>query len=182
MELRVELLDRGRFAGRYPSPAEYSHLLWNGGALLQTAVCDASTDELVGIITTYEADLRNQTAYLAVASAEHPRRRGLVLAGLGAQVHVLFTDWPFRKLYAEVLESNRAQFARGLRELFELEGTLVGDHRTRSGYEDRHLFALYRRRWFERMGPVVQRRIGQDHDPQLMGRTVIVERRETDRA
>jgi hypothetical protein len=158
MELRPGLAGRGRFQGRVPSPGEYAHLLWAADALLQTVVCDASGGEPIGFITTYDVDLRNQTAYLAMASAQEPRHRGLVMAGALAQVQELFVDWPFRKLYVDVAESNLDQFASGLRSLFQLEGTLVADRATPDGYEDRHVYALYRERWLEQMAPLVRRR------------------------
>lgn len=157
IEAGPELIDRGRLHGRCPSPGEYIHLLW-APSLLQTAVCEARTGELLGFVTVYDANLRHQTACIAMVSRGEAQHRGLVMAGLLAQIHELFTEWPFRKLYAEVLDDNRSQFARGLAKLGELEGTLVADQRTRWGFADRHIYALHKERWFETMGPVVRRR------------------------
>lgn len=135
-----------RHGGRTPAPAQAPGLLWDG-VLVQWGIHEPDTDHLIGLVTCYDADLRNQHAWIAAWSRPVTSGSGLVLLGLGLLISDLFARWPFRQLFAETDREAYQRFATGTDRSFRIDGVLEG-HRLRDGQPaDRLLIAIERSAW-----------------------------------
>lgn len=137
---------RWRTRGQTPSPEAFQSMLWSG-VLCQFIVERATDNEPLGLITAYNADLRNGTAYLAVLMRDRP---GAALWGLDSLVlflDYLFLNWALRKLYAETSELSAWAFASGEGRYYRVEATLP-EHEFYGGrYWDYYMLAFWRRDW-----------------------------------
>lgn len=144
---------RWRTRGQTPSPEAFQSILW-GGVLCQFVVERAADGEPLGLISAYNADLRNDTAYLAVLMRDRP---GASLWGFDALVlflDYLFLNWSLRKVYAETSELSAWSFASGEGRYFRVEATLP-EHEFYDGrYWDYYVLAFWRRDW-EQLLPTV---------------------------
>lgn len=139
------------------SPTEVAQLLWNG-VQAQATVRATATDELVGLVTCYDADLRNGHAWLAVRSTADQVGTGLAMLGLGHLVTDLFREWPLRTLYA--LTSDRAlpRFASILGRTATVQGVLRGYRLDDGAPADRTILAVERDAWLGHHGARLLRR------------------------
>jgi len=139
----VELAYRWRFRGETPSPEAFHSLLWNG-TLVQFMVCARDTGSPVGHIFAYNANFRYQTAFIGVAVKTSCVGRGWTLEAANLFLRYVFALWPFRKLYAEVLEFNYGQFASASGRGFEVEGRFREHEFYGDRYWDLLILAIYR--------------------------------------
>lgn len=132
-----------RLRGTTASPESFLRLLWDR-VLCQFAVIDAG--RVVALVSAFEADMRNRHVHVAVV-ARPDAGPGIGLEGLALLMEHLFTEFDFRKVYAEVMESNLAAFRSGLERVAAIEGRLV-DHEYRGGrYEDMLILSVTRAGW-----------------------------------
>lgn len=140
---RGENLNQFRFRGTTPSPESFVRLLWDR-VLCQFAV--AEEGRMVALVSAFEADMRNRHVHVAVVSRPDAPP-GVGLEGLALLIEHLFTEFDFRKIYAEVMEPNAAAFHSGLDRVVEVEGRLV-DHEYMGGdYQDMLILSVTRERW-----------------------------------
>lgn len=136
---------RFRLRGQTPSPEAFHRLLWDA-VLCQFLVCRADRVP-VGLVSCFEADLRNRYANLAaLANPAVPTATGMP-RGLAAFVTHLFRTFELRKLYAHMLERSYAQVASGDGRLFHIEGRLIDHEYVDGRYEDLVLLAVHRDDW-----------------------------------
>ncbi len=64
----------------------------------------------VGLISAYNANFRNQLAYLSIIAFPPFLNSGVLFAGIERFIDRIFANWPFRKIYFETLEFNLGQF------------------------------------------------------------------------
>ena len=149
---------RWRFRGETPSPEGFTHMMWHS-VIAQFIVCSIATDEPVGHVLAFNANLRHRHAHIAMAV--RPDRVGRSWALEGAQLFIdyLFANWEFRKLYAEVVDFNLAQFS-SVTDLpaFAVEGRLTDHEYYQNRYWDMVIIGLRRERWEEFMDASRSRR------------------------
>lgn len=103
-----------------------------------------STNEVVGLVSAFNADHANSFAHFAVVVHPDVARHGWTLEGVALFLSYLFSTWNFRKLYAETAEFNFVQFASGEGKLFNVEGRLT-DHEYYGGRYWDFLILAFRR-------------------------------------
>lgn len=138
-----------RHQGRTPPPESYPQSLW-AAVLCQYII--GSVDDLapIGLVTAYKADYRNGHAYLAGMSFKHARNTTASAEGFEMFVEHLFSAFPFRKIYAEVLEPNLTQFDSLVGDLFVEEGRLRDFLFIGGRYVDMLTLTLNREAWASR--------------------------------
>lgn len=143
--LRGDNLNRFRLRGTTPSPEMLGQILWDR-VLCQFSVLSGSV--LEGVVTAFEPDMRNRHVHVAVITRpEAPPGAGA--EGLALLIDHLFAQFDLRKVYAEVLEPNAAQFTSALGRVVSIEGRLV-DHEYMEGrYHDMLVLAISRERWHD---------------------------------
>jgi acyl carrier protein len=134
-----------RLRGRVPSPEHFHQLLWEG-VLAQFLVATAD-GRVVGLVSAFEADLRNGHAHVGVVSDPDWRSSGLALDGLVRLVSHLFSQFDLRKVYAEVLERNLARFRSGEGRLFSVEARFKEHEYIDGRREDLFVLAATRASW-----------------------------------
>lgn len=120
-----DLAYRWRYRGSTPSPDDFRRDLWKD-TLAQFVVETTPKQELVGLVSAYHANHRNQTAYLSLIATPEFGQTGVLMIAAELFVSFVFQNWNFRKLYSETLEFNLVQFksAFGDRGPFREEGRL----------------------------------------------------------
>lgn len=141
-----EQRDLGRLRSSSISPEQFPSFIWDG-VLTQSMLVDGATGEPFGLATIYGANFRHGFAYLGVWSVPSEHRSGRAFLALRAFINNAFTDFPIRKLYAEVLTPNFKQFSGLAGRLFDEEGVLRDHEFVRGGYVDLHLLAVTAARW-----------------------------------
>ena len=137
---------RWRHQGRTPSPEEAVRSLWNG-TLAQFIIETSDGLKPLGLVNAHNADHRNATASFALVSTPEARGSTKMLDGLFIFMNYLFTNWPFRKLYAEVLEYNMVQFRGSGSGLYVVEGCLRKHSYYANRYWDKYIICIYRDVW-----------------------------------
>ena len=134
---------RWRYGGATPNPDAFVHSLWDR-VLVQFVAEHIVTNVPVGLVVAYAPDMHSghvQVAALlepAVQKQPWPHEAIILLA------NYLFTNWNFRKLYAESVDFNYRQFASGVGRLFVLEATLRKHQFWNGRYWDKHICACTR--------------------------------------
>jgi RimJ/RimL family protein N-acetyltransferase len=135
-----------RFRGSTPNPDGFMQALWQN-VLVQFMIERRSNGSPVGLITCYDADLRNGYAHLAMVLLPESGRAILAHDANLLFVNYLFRGWNLRKLYGITGERNLRDFAAGIDRYYKIEGRLV-DHEYYDGrYWDSYIMALYREDW-----------------------------------
>ena len=149
------LSHRWRLRNTTPSFEQFVSGLYQG-IHVQFLVTDRTSGESLGLVSAYNADMRNGYAYLAMVL--HPDRLSsrFGLESLLLFSNYVFQSWPFRKLYAETSELNIETFASGAGRLYEVEGHMK-DHEFYAGrYWDAYLLTFERdtmSEWIARLLP-----------------------------
>ena len=147
LELDPEVHFRWRHRGGTPSPERLISSLWEG-ALAVYLVEHRPSDTPVGLVVSYQPDLRAGTCHVGlVAVPRLPPGPNPILDGFALLIDYLFDVWPFRKLYAEVAGFNYEQFASAVPLIFAEEGRLTDHDYYRGRYWDKHVLALSRDHW-----------------------------------
>jgi len=135
-----------RHQGHTPPPESYTQSLWSG-VLCQYIVAGVIDLVPIGMVTAYKADYRNGHVFLAGMS--FPDARGTTASAEGFELFVdhLFGAFPFRKVYAEVLEPNLEQFDSLVGNLFLEEGRLREFLFVNGTYVDMITLTLDRHAW-----------------------------------
>lgn len=128
------------------------------GSLARFVVLDSGDHRRLGLVTLFNADLRNGHAHLALSSFDATRPSPLVMIGAGLAIEHAFASWPFHKLYLDVADYDLAQLESGVGRLFASEGRLTDHHYLDGRHWDHHILALSRERWssyWERLAPTL---------------------------
>jgi RimJ/RimL family protein N-acetyltransferase len=135
-----------RYRGLPPRPEEFVRDLWQG-VLVQFIVERAATNERLGLVVAYDANLRDGHCHLAALFRADTRvwpTESLLLF-----VNFVFEEFGFMKLYADVIDYNLPALGSVVGRWMEREG-LLRDHEMHGGRRwDVHILALWRDR-FER--------------------------------
>lgn len=142
-----DALVRYRLRAHTPSPEEFHRFLWDR---VEAQYLVASGDQVIGLVSAFEADHRNRHAHVAAVSAAGWVGSGAVAWAMTTFVTGLFRDFDFRKLYAEVLASNLERFWSGTGQRFHLEGRLAGHEYVDGRHEDLLVLAAYAEDWSAR--------------------------------
>ncbi|MFA1541822.1 GNAT family N-acetyltransferase [Actinomadura monticuli] len=134
---------RWRTRGTTPSPPDFQAMLWRG-VLCQFLIERSSDGEPLGLISAYNADFRNQTAYLAILMRDHRGGAIWTFDGMALFLNYLFANFNLRKIYAETSELSSWTFASGAGRYFEVEGTLREHEYYGGRYWDTYVLAFWR--------------------------------------
>jgi hypothetical protein len=115
--------------------------------LARFVVLGSGDNRRLGLVTLFNADMRNGHAHLAVASFDATRPSPLVMMGCGLFIEHAFSCWPLNKLYLDVAGYNLEQLSSGIGKLFDEEGRLTRHHYLEGTYWDHHILAISRQRW-----------------------------------
>lgn len=136
-------LTRYRLRGATPSPEAFRQALWDR-VLAQFVI--AAADKVVGLVSAFQADMRNRHAHIAVVA--HPEAPpGVGMEGTALLIEHLFTEFDLRKVYAEVMAPNGETFLSGAGRVFEVEGRLTAHEYLDGQYHDMLVMAISRERW-----------------------------------
>lgn len=139
---------RFRFRGTTPSPDAFVSSLWDK-QLAAFVLIRRDRSMPVGLVSVYQEDARNGTAFVAVGQHPEAAGRGYGAEGLILLVNYCFSVWNFRKLYAETNEYNISGVSKLRERLFVEEGRF-GSHEFYAGrWWDKIIFAAYKERWNE---------------------------------
>ena len=106
-----------------------------------------SNRQVDGLVRCYGANFRHGTAQVSVFMSTRTHTTGVGLEALALLIDFIFERYPLRKLYAETIEYNFAQFAGGVGKYFEIEGHMKG-HEIHDGVPwDNYLLAITRELW-----------------------------------
>jgi len=140
-------LVRYRLRGVTPSPESFIRFVWE--QMLAQFIVETREGRPIGVVSSFEPDFRNRYVYLAACSTAEFETTGMVLEGVALLASYLFSTFDFRKIYAESLEANYAQFSFGEGRLFEVEGRMKQHEYINGHYQDFVLLAIYREAWRE---------------------------------
>jgi RimJ/RimL family protein N-acetyltransferase len=146
IELSQEDIVLFRHRGTTPPLEEYLHTL-SASVTCQFIVSTIEDNQRVGLVNSYNSDFRSGTTYVGVMYAPEFRRHGWPLEGVELFFDYLFETFPFRKLYAETLAPNLAQFQSAAGQLWKEEGRLEAHERIGDDHVDKLTLALYRQNW-----------------------------------
>ena len=136
-----------RLRGRTPSPENFHQFLWE--QVLAQFLVTNHEGRTIGLVTCFEPNFRHGHASLAAVADPAFKDSGLVLEGMTLFISYLFAEFDLRKLYAESLESNFAQFQTGANRIFEVEGRLREHEYIHGRYQDFVILAIWRDPWRE---------------------------------
>jgi RimJ/RimL family protein N-acetyltransferase len=147
-EFSPELIATWRHRGVSASPEEFHRLLWQGVAT-QFAVCTPEDPTIRGLVTLYDADMRNQHASFAILSTGGRGQGAAVMEAVFLFITYAFDVFPLRKLYAEVLGFNLPAFQSAYGKYLTEEGVLR-EHEYHDGrWWPKYIFAIHREAWDE---------------------------------
>jgi hypothetical protein len=137
---------RGGLEGATPAFEEWLRQRW-AGTLARFVVLRAADHGRLGLVSLFNADMRNGHAHLALASFDSTSPSPLVMMGCGLLIEHAFASWPLHKLYLDVAGYNLDRFSSGVGKLFEPEGRLTKHHYLDGRHWDHHILALSKERW-----------------------------------
>lgn len=130
------------FQGGSVSPDAFDGWLWSD-VLAQFVVIN-STDEPLGLVRGYGADLLMGTAFVATIMDTRPAPRGAGIDVTATFVDYLFATFPLRKLYFETTEDTMAPFGSAVGSVL-VEEARIREHTYRSGrYVDLFILSMTR--------------------------------------
>lgn len=146
---------RWRHAPGSVDPATFAAQLWTGVAL-QLAVVEKRAARPIGLTICYGMDQANRTAHVAGVFEPSLHKTGWVVEALPLFVRHTFAAFDLRKLYAEVVDFNLAQYATVLGRRVHREGVLREHWWIGGAYRDVHILALLRDEWAEPFDEIVR--------------------------
>ena len=135
-----------RFQGAIPDPLLFGET-FRQGVLTQFIVerrLQNTSIEKIGHVVAYAANERSGFCYFGGAFLPKVWNTGLPIEGLLLFLVHLFTIYPFRKIYAEMEESNFDRVSSGRGRLFEVEGVLTQHLYVAGRYRDTYLLSFSR--------------------------------------
>jgi RimJ/RimL family protein N-acetyltransferase len=138
---------RWRYRGSTPSFAQFSSQLFEG-VLAQFMVVDHD-GRTHGLVCGYNAHLDSKFAYIAFLRTGPSQGAGEMMVGVTLLIDHLFSNWDFRKLYAEVPEFNAAGMFSEDSRAVRVEGRLVGHMFHAGRWWDQLIVALWREDWVQ---------------------------------
>ncbi|MGH9044284.1 MAG: GNAT family N-acetyltransferase, partial [Acidimicrobiales bacterium] len=133
---------RWRFRGGLPSFDDFVRTIGQG-VFLQYLVESNSDRSALGLAVCYNADFRNNHAYIALQASARTSGKGYALEGGRLLLDYLFSCYDFEKIYAESPEFVIDSFQSGIGARFVEEGRLRNHERFMGRYWDLYVFAYY---------------------------------------
>lgn len=147
---------RWRYRGATPSMHEFV-AQQSQGTLAQFMVERLNDRRAIGLVTCYNARTDLGWAHVAFTRVTSPTSTGgsEMMEGGFLFISLLFRNWNFRKLYAEVPGWNWSQFASGAGEFFTVEGVLTEHEYFDGRFWDQRIVALHRDTWEQKAMPLL---------------------------
>jgi RimJ/RimL family protein N-acetyltransferase len=134
-----------RFRGIVPTYQQFINSTTANEAIVQFVVTDLSgTAGALGLAVAYNADIRSGFAYIGTMVAPNISRWGAGIEATALLTRYLFSTWPFRKLYFELIEYNCERLGSALDGYMTLEGRMREHYYYGGRYWDNFLFAIER--------------------------------------
>jgi RimJ/RimL family protein N-acetyltransferase len=115
--------------------------------LAQFIIRHRTSNDRLGMVIAYQASPANRTAYVAIVLDPGVHRAGWPLEGFRLFMRYLFDAFDLRKVYAEAVDYNLAQYRGVLGHGATEEGRLRAHVYVGGGYRDVHILAFYRADW-----------------------------------
>lgn len=147
---------RWRFLGHVPNFEVFSQQLWHD-VLVQFVIVSRKTQDRIGLVVCYTADLRNGYAHMAIAMKGKQVGTGIAIEAASLFVNYLFATFNLRKIYAEATDFNFQSVASGKDTLFREEGRLVDHYYYQGRFWDQRIVALHRADWERLVGDFLPR-------------------------
>ncbi len=138
-------LYRWRFRGTPPTWEVFTRTMFAGlftQFVVESVHPKEGVDPRIGLVTAYNADFPNGTAYFGVIT--NRRLTGLGFEATALFLTYLFLNWPFRKLYFEMPAYNQEFIMSGVDRYFKEEGRLKSHEFLLGRYWDHVTYAIYR--------------------------------------
>jgi RimJ/RimL family protein N-acetyltransferase len=146
------------------NPEQLGAHLWQG-VLSQFIIAHKETSDPLGLVLAYQANVAHRTAYVAIILDPGLHRTGWPLEGFKMFMRYLFDGFDLRKVYAEAVDYNLAQYRGLLRQGKACEEGRLRQHVYVGGaYHDVYLLALYRRDWHDQPRPATGNGNGNGND------------------
>lgn len=138
-----------RNRGTTPPPESFAAGFWNA-IVCQFLIVDKQDGTPLGVASCFHADFRNGHARLGALLFPTASGIGWPLEGFGLFVSHVFRAFPFRKLYADMLEPNAESFGHAFASILRIESRLEEHEFYNGEYVALLTGAIYRRDWEER--------------------------------
>lgn len=135
-----------RHRGRTPPYDAFVETLWSN-VLTQYAIEERESGRLVGLVAAYDANFRDGHARIALYLLLPYRKLGWPLEGARLFINQMFHAFPFRKLYADIIDPNQEALSTALQAVMRQEGNLLGHTYVGGEYVDMAIYALHRSDW-----------------------------------
>lgn len=149
LEHAPNLVGRYRQRARTASPRQFADRLW-ADVLEQMVVLRRRTDgsggQPIGVVAVYDPNLRNGTAWLAVAINEQHVSTGAGLEAVQLFLDRLFAVYPLRQVYAQIPGFNREPLLTALQHV-EAAGILERHERLHGKWWDHYFYRISRESW-----------------------------------
>jgi RimJ/RimL family protein N-acetyltransferase len=128
------------------NPEQFAVQLWQG-VLTQLLVTHKSSGRKLGLVVAYQPSPLHRTAYIAMVLDPGAQRLGWPIEGFRLFMRYVFEAYDLRKVYAEAIDYNLAQYSsligRGARREAHYR-----EHVYMAGaYHDVYVIAFYRQDW-----------------------------------
>jgi len=141
-----DALTRFRLRANTPSPEQFHRLIWER-VVAQFIVYGERGP--IGWVTSFDPDYRNRHVHVAAVGAPGVHNNGQIVQATAVLVSFLFTEFDFRKIYAETLQGTFSRFASGAGRHFQVEGRLSAHEYVNGHYEDLVVLGTHRAQWRE---------------------------------
>jgi RimJ/RimL family protein N-acetyltransferase len=147
--------DRWRYPGEPPTEAEFVNGLWLG-VLEQSMIVRTGQAEPIGLVSSYAADIRSGTCYLALVTS--PQFLGTATSLFGAMLFIdqLFRDWPLRMLHLQAYSFNISKLSSLIGRVAHIDGIMRADLDWKGTLHDQYLMTIERSRWDATVGQRLQ--------------------------
>lgn len=133
---------RWRYLGALPSFRQFEQDFWNG-VLTQVIATRCDSEEPLGLLVAYSADLHHGTAYVAELTAGRPQDAHIEAEAFELFLGYLFACWNLYKVYLEAPEYKDLPLTEVGRGLLHEEVRLSENTYLAGKYWDRVTFAVY---------------------------------------
>jgi len=146
------LFASAEMVGRWPrteissTPSEFEDELWRI-APINYVVLARGTHEVVGLVQGMNEDLENSTIGLSAMLGSRQWRQGWPFEAVILMIRLLFEWHDFRKIYCQFSGSTSVGFSGAFGSWLNHEATFERHQRVGSGWEDWHIYSLFRDQW-----------------------------------
>ncbi len=146
MTIEYDVLWRWRFSGTIPNYETFVKSVMNG-SLANYCIVSTGNEKIMGLLSSYNADLRNGTVFVAVVMGRKHFFTGSGIEAIALFINYLFNVWPLRKVYFESVEFDYQTFSSGEGKYFKKEAHFKEFYYFGGRYWDDVICTISREEW-----------------------------------